>query len=296
VSGATAWHLRDAAPADAAALAGFAERCFRDTFALDNRPEDMDAYCDTAFGEAKQLAEIEDTTLVTVLAVDPAGRLAGYLQLGAESAQEGIDASSPWELRRLYVDPALKGAGLGAVLMEEALARSRARDADVLWLGVWERNQRAIRFYEKHGFRAVGEHVFHVGSDPQRDLLMARALRADKINLAEKLSRFAEHWSPKVIADLNGQQVKLVKFAGEFVWHHHQQEDELFLVVRGRFRMEFRDRHIWLEEGEMIVVPRGVEHRPCADQEVEVLLFEPASTLNTGNAEDARTVLELDRL
>ena len=118
----------------------------------------------------------------------------------------------------------------------------------------------------------------------------------DKINLASKLALFNDHWSPKIIADLNGQQVKLVKFSGEFVWHHHDVEDELFLVIDGRFRMDFRDRQVWLEPGEMIVVPRGVEHRPVAEEEVSVLLFEPASTLNTGDAVDSRTVARLERL
>lgn len=112
----------------------------------------------------------------------------------------------------------------------------------------------------------------------------------EKVNLRDKLARFSDHWNPKVVGDLNGQQVKLVKFAGEFVWHHHDHEDELFLVVGGRFRMEFRDRHVWLEEGEFLIVPRGVEHRPVADEEVHVLLFEPATTLNTGNVTDGRTV------
>jgi mannose-6-phosphate isomerase-like protein (cupin superfamily) len=82
-----------------------------------------------------------------------------------------------------------------------------------------------------------------------------------KVNLSEKLALFSDHWSPKIVGELNGQQVKLVKFQGEFVWHKHDHEDELFLVVKGRFRMEFRDRHIWLEEGEFLIVPRGVEHR-----------------------------------
>jgi mannose-6-phosphate isomerase-like protein (cupin superfamily) len=117
-----------------------------------------------------------------------------------------------------------------------------------------------------------------------------------KVNLAEKLSLFSEYWSPKIVGELNGQHVKLVKLQGEFVWHHHDEEDELFLVVDGRFRMEFRDREVWLEEGEFIVVPRGVEHRPVAEEEVSVLLFEPASTLNTGNVRDEMTVAELDRI
>jgi mannose-6-phosphate isomerase-like protein (cupin superfamily) len=118
----------------------------------------------------------------------------------------------------------------------------------------------------------------------------------NKVNLGEKFALFADHWSPKVVGDLNGQQVKLVKFRGEFVWHKHDGEDELFLVVRGRFRMEFRGRQVWLEEGEFLIVPRGVEHRPVAEQEVHVLLFEPAATLNTGDVRNERKVDHLDRL
>src|SRR4051812_31007617 len=114
----------------------------------------------------------------------------------------------------------------------------------------------------------------------------------DKINLADKFAQFSEHWSPKIVAALNGQHVKLVKFQGEFVWHQHENEDELFLVVRGSFRMEFRDRRVELREGEMLVVPRGVEHRPVAEQEVSVLLFEPAATVNTGSAGGERTVAQ----
>lgn len=114
------------------------------------------------------------------------------------------------------------------------------------------------------------------------------------INLAEKFSQFSAHWSPKIVAGLNGQHVKLVKFRGEFVWHSHENEDELFLVVSGRFRMEYRDRTVELREGELLVVPRGVEHRPVADEEVSVLLFEPAATVNTGNAGGERTVAQPD--
>lgn len=116
------------------------------------------------------------------------------------------------------------------------------------------------------------------------------------VNLREKFAQFRDHWSPKVVGELNGQHVKLVKFQGEFVWHKHDHEDELFLVVWGRFRMEFRDRFVWLEAGEFLIVPRGVEHRPVAEDEVEVLLFEPATTLNTGDLRNERTVELPDRL
>jgi mannose-6-phosphate isomerase-like protein (cupin superfamily) len=118
----------------------------------------------------------------------------------------------------------------------------------------------------------------------------------EKVNIAEKLSLFDERWSPKVVGELNGQHIKLVKLLGEFVWHHHDEEDEMFLVIDGRIRMEFRDREVWIEEGEFIVVPRGVEHRPVAEEEASVMLFEPASTLNTGNVRDGMTVTELDRI
>jgi mannose-6-phosphate isomerase-like protein (cupin superfamily) len=122
-----------------------------------------------------------------------------------------------------------------------------------------------------------------------------------KINLAEKLALFADHWSPKILGELNGQQVKVVKFQGEFVWHRHEAEDELFLVIRGAFRMDYRDsqgreRAMDLGEGEFLIVPRGVEHRPVAHEEVHVLLFEPAGTLNTGNVRGALTADDPQRL
>ena len=111
----------------------------------------------------------------------------------------------------------------------------------------------------------------------------------DKINLLKKFELFNDHWSPKIVGELNGQQVKLSKFKGEFIWHKHENEDELFLVVKGNFRMELRDKTIELNEGEILIVPKGVEHKPVADEEVWVMLFEPASTLNTGNVIDEKT-------
>ena len=118
----------------------------------------------------------------------------------------------------------------------------------------------------------------------------------DKVNLEAAFTRIHDHWSPRIAGELNGQHIKLVKLLGEFVWHRHDHEDELFLVLHGRFRMEFRDRQVWLEEGEFLIVPRGVEHRPVADEEAHVLLFEPAGTLNTGDARDDRTVEDPQRI
>ena len=107
-----------------------------------------------------------------------------------------------------------------------------------------------------------------------------------KVNLVEKFALINEHWRPKVVGELNGQEVKLVKFQGEFPWHHHEFEDEMFMAIRGSFRLEFRDKTVELQPGEFVIVPRGVEHRPVAENEVEVLLFEPAQLLNTGNITD----------
>ena len=112
----------------------------------------------------------------------------------------------------------------------------------------------------------------------------------NKINLADKLAQFDDYWSPKIVGELNGQHVKVAKAKGDFVWHHHENEDELFLVLDGTLRLEFRDGAVTLGPGELYIVPRGVEHRPVASGEVHLLLFEPVSTLNTGNVRNVRTV------
>jgi mannose-6-phosphate isomerase-like protein (cupin superfamily) len=120
--------------------------------------------------------------------------------------------------------------------------------------------------------------------------------RIQRIDLAEKLSLFDERWSPRIVAELNGQHVKLVKLEGEFVWHSHAAADELFLVLSGTLRIELRDGEVVLKPGQMVVVPRGVEHRPVAEGEVHVLLFEPAGTLNTGDVRNERTVEAPERI
>ena len=115
----------------------------------------------------------------------------------------------------------------------------------------------------------------------------------EKVNLAKKFSTFSDYFNPRIAGELNGQQVKLVKFQGEFVWHHHDTEDELFYVVKGSFDMQMRDKTITVHTGEFLIMPRGVEHRPVAREEVEIMLFEPATTLNTGNIENELTKKEL---
>jgi len=127
-------------------------------------------------------------------------------------------------------------------------------------------------------------HCFSVNA-----ITIAEAGTVEKVNVAEKFKEIEDYWNPRIVGELNGQQVKLVRLKGEFVWHHHENEDEMFLVVKGKFRIEFHDRQVWLNEGEFIVVPRNVEHRPVAEEDAHVLLFEPASTLNTGNVRNERT-------
>jgi mannose-6-phosphate isomerase-like protein (cupin superfamily) len=120
-------------------------------------------------------------------------------------------------------------------------------------------------------------------------------MSVEKVSLAEKFALFSDHWNPRIVGELNGQQVKLAKFKGAFVWHSHAHEDEFFLVVKGSFRMELRDKVVELQPGDFMIVPRGTEHRPVADEEAHVLLFEPASTINTGDLEQnnlTRTVLD----
>jgi mannose-6-phosphate isomerase-like protein (cupin superfamily) len=117
-----------------------------------------------------------------------------------------------------------------------------------------------------------------------------------KVNLAEMFGRFQDQWSPKIVGEVNDSLVKLTKLKGEFVWHHHEHEDELFLVVKGRLRMKLRDKDLVIEPGEFVIIPHGVEHLPVAEEETHVLLFEPNSTLNTGNVRNERTVARLDRL
>lgn len=116
------------------------------------------------------------------------------------------------------------------------------------------------------------------------------------VRIADKLALFDDHWSPKIVGELNGQQVKLVKLLGSFVWHRHEEEDELFLVIRGSLEIHFRDRVEHLSEGDFLIVPRGVEHKPVAHEEAHVLLLEPASTLNTGDQRNERTVAEPERI
>jgi mannose-6-phosphate isomerase-like protein (cupin superfamily) len=118
----------------------------------------------------------------------------------------------------------------------------------------------------------------------------------EKVNLARKFALLSELWSPKLVGELNGQHVKIARIQGEFVWHHHEAEDELFFVIEGQMTIKLPDTDVHLEKGELLIVPRGVEHKPVAEEETHILLFEPAGTLNTGNVRDERTVHEIEQI
>lgn len=126
--------------------------------------------------------------------------------------------------------------------------------------------------------------------------LASEKLQMSKVNIQDKLQTFNDYWNPRIVGELNGQQVKLAKFKGEFVWHHHEHEDELFLVIEGSFEMHYRDKIITLNKGEFIIVPRGVEHKPVAKEEVSILLFEPKNTLNTGNVVNELTKKTINKI
>lgn len=169
--------LRDATVEDSARLAAFAERTFRDTFAATNTVHDMNLHCQRSYGAAIQSDEIADAAMRTVLAED-AGELVGFAQLRWGPAPGCVAARAPGEIQRLYVASDRHGSGVARALMDECLASIALRGSDVAWLGVWERNPRAIAFYRKFGFTEVGDHVFPVGNDPQRDIVMARPVDA----------------------------------------------------------------------------------------------------------------------
>ncbi len=125
---------------------------------------------------------------------------------------------------------------------------------------------------------------------------MSEHSNPEKVNIAQKFARFSEYWAPHIVGELNDSYVKAAKLKGEFVWHKHEAEDELFLVSKGKLLIKLRDKDVWLEEGEFIIIPKGVEHKPVANEEVHVLLIEPKSTLNTGNVKNEKTLNQLKRI
>jgi ribosomal protein S18 acetylase RimI-like enzyme len=170
--------IRKAALDDTARLAEFAERTFRDAFAGDNDPADMDAYCREAFSADAQRAVLNGADVSTLLALDPGSDIIGYAQLRTQEA-DGVTLPAPLELWRFYVDRVHHGRGVAQALMAAVMEEARLRGAQTVWLGVWERNLRAQAFYRKFGFSVIGSHQFLLGTDLQTDLLMARAVRPD---------------------------------------------------------------------------------------------------------------------
>ena len=246
------------------------------------------------------------------------GAVIAYRSPGFETLEGRADLAILWDIR---VSPEVRRCGIAARLAAAVERWACDRQCRQLKVETQNVNVPACKFYASRGFElgAINRFAYpelpdeiqllwykrlptssggamHLKSDDELVALPSHDSRPEAVNVQQKLAQFSDYWSPKIVGELNGQQVKLVKFQGEFIWHRHENEDELFLVVKGRFRMEFRNRRVWLDEGEFLIVPRGVEHRPVAEEEVHVMLFEPASTLNTGNARSDRTIAYPERI
>jgi predicted N-acetyltransferase YhbS/mannose-6-phosphate isomerase-like protein (cupin superfamily) len=271
---------------------------------------------------------------VLSLVAELENRVVGHVLFSPITIENGDALGDGMGLGPVAVLPELQGRGIGSALIKSGLKILGERDTSfvcvlgdpafyarlgfqpaepfgldsefggasdgtfqVIWLGDQPATHNGAMVRYRPEFTSLGHDDARNDPVGQQNVTPAAAgtqFQLEPVNLQEKFGRFSDYWSPKVVGELNGQQVKLVKFQGEFVWHKHDHEDELFLVVKGRFRLEFRDHHVWLEEGEFLIVPRGIEHRPVAEEEVHVMLFEPPSTLNTGNRADERTLAKLD--
>lgn len=275
--------IRKATLADAADIL----RCLAEAFQPYREQYTPAGFADTVLSPQTIEARLREMQLY--VAVSSSGEIIGTIG-GSANGAEG-------HIRGMAVRQAWQGCGAAAALLqaiEEDLWQRRCR---FITLDTTAPLRRAIRFYEKHGYRATGKVASFFGMELFEFEKQAKEGRTvDVVNLEQKFSLFSEPWSPKIIGEVNDSYVKAVKFRGEFVWHHHDNEDELFLVTRGMLRMKFRDREEVIRPGEFIIVPRGVEHLPVADEETYVILLEPKSTLNTGNVKNERTREVLDRL
>ena len=206
-------------------------------------------------------------------------------------------------LRKMFVHKDFRGKefGTAALLLSQLTAWAVANSYTEIMLGTHDSLHAAQKFYLKNGFVLIDKKML-----PPNFPIMAvdnlffvkklGSMAIEKVNVSEKLSLFNDYWNPRIAGELNGQHVKLVKFKGTFTWHHHKHEDEMFYVIKGSFVMELRGKNIELNEGDFLIVPRGVEHRPNAEEEVSIMLFEPATTLNTGETESEFTKKELQRI
>lgn len=198
----------------------------------------------------------------------------------------------------LFVHPDFENKGIGKELHRIMMDWYFSTGKEKCWLGTAP-GTRAQIFYSKQGWKETGMHgkevKFEITADEWKFYCKCFS-DIKKVNISEKLSLFSDHWNPRIAGELNGQHIKLVKFKGEFVWHKHDDEDEMFYVLKGRFSMQFRDKTIEIRENEFLIVPKGVEHRPVAAEEVSVMLFEPVTTLNTGDTESDLTRKELQKI
>jgi len=278
-----AFTVRTATVADAPAILD----CLRVAFEPYRQQYTPAGFTDTVLTAQTIAGRMSEMQLFAAVDVD--GNLIGTIG-GKAIPPEG-------HIRGMAVQPGWQGRSVAEALLQAAEQDLRARNCTRVTLDTTQPLQRAIRFYEKHGYRPTGAVGDFFGMQLfEYEKKLTREAEMQVVNLQEKFAQFSEHWSPKIIGELNDSYVKAVKLEGEFVWHHHEHEDELFLVTHGTLRMKFRDREQVVRPGEFIIVPRGVEHLPVADEEAHVVLLEPKSTLNTGNVKGERTREVLDRI
>ena len=206
-------------------------------------------------------------------------------------------------LRKMFVHKGFRGKifGTATALFDKLIEWTIKKGFKEIMLGTIDKLVAAQKFYLKNGFVVIDKELLPDNFPVMAvdNLFFVKKINwqvMEKVNVSEKLSLFNDYWNPRIAGELNGQQVKLVKFKGPFTWHHHEHEDEMFYVIKGSFVMELRDKNIELNKGDFLIVPRGVEHRPNAAEEVSVMLFEPATTLNTGETENEFTKKELKKI
>lgn len=243
-----------------------------------------------------------------VLVARENGRVVGFAELSVRPFAEGCLTERVGYLEGWYVEEASRRRGVGRALASAAERWARQRGCRELASDAATDNEVSVRAHLACGFQDAGtvrcfRKRLEAGPEPPPEgptgvsksetaSLPERADGLRKVSLEEKLRSVIDFWTPKIVGRVNDVHIKLVKLEGEFPWHRHEDEDELFLVLKGRLRLEFRDRELWLAPGEMVIVPRGTEHRPVAPEEAHVLLVEPIGTLNTGDVRSERTVLD----
>jgi ribosomal protein S18 acetylase RimI-like enzyme len=298
--------LRPCSAEDVEVLRELARRTYEETFASRNTRENMERYCAQAFGREKLLSELRDPRpRYSFLELD--GRIVGYLKLNEAPAQTDVNDPDSLEIERIYVEKEYQGRGLGRFMVDHTRGLARQAGKTYIWLGVWEENTAALAFYERLGFVPMGRHEFGMGDEVQLDILMRLAVAPggrtgmadttrysihseprfgprELMDVKELASRVADPWFNQTLCRVNDSVVRVGVFRrGEFHWHRHEREDELFFVLEGEFTIELEREKVVLRPHQGSLVPRGVLHRTSVGEAALILMVEAASVKPTGD-------------